>query len=104
MQSATEVESRQDRPAGQIEADVVDCDLGDGAAILDLKTGTYFSLGETGAFVWNALKGGAGRDEIAEAMAREFDVPRERTSSDLETFLDQLVRAGLVRVDPAGHE
>lgn len=87
------------RAAGRIEDDVVDCSLGNGLALLNLETGRYFSLGETGAFVWEALKRDASREAIAADMAREFDVPIERSRADLGAFLGQLEDAGLVRAD-----
>ncbi|MEE4206716.1 MAG: HPr-rel-A system PqqD family peptide chaperone [Erythrobacter sp.] len=82
--------------AGRISEDVVDCALGDGAAILDLSSGTYFSLGETGAAVWHALKDGADADDIAADLAARYDQPQERVRADVEAFLGQLARAGLI--------
>lgn len=85
--------------AGRIEDDVVDCSLGNGRALLNVGTGRYFSLGETGAFVWEALKRDASLEAIADGMAREFDVPLDRSRADLESFMEQLEEARLIRAE-----
>lgn len=83
----------------RIEREVVDCSLGNGLALLNLETGCYFSLGETGAFVWEAIKRDASLETIATDMAREFDVSLDRSRDDLGAFMGQLEKAGLVKTD-----
>lgn len=54
--------------------DVMGCQLGEGLALLDMRSGTYFQLNEVGAFVWNALDGRSVAD-IADGVAREYAIP-----------------------------
>ena len=42
--------------------------------LIDLKTGTYYSLRDSGAAIWQSIEQGAGEDDIeAEPMARPSD-------------------------------
>jgi len=79
------------------DPEVVDCVLGDGSALLDLKTYVYYSLNEVGAFVWDALEQPVRFDQLVGEVAAEFDAPRDRIAADLQRLVTQLDAAGLVR-------
>ena len=73
------------------------------AVIVDLTTGTYFGLNETGTRVWEILgaEGGATVDAVAAALAAEFDVPEAAAAKDARALLERLATRGLVRVTGA---
>jgi hypothetical protein len=67
----------------------------DGAVILDLKRGRYFSLNGTGVSVWRRLEGGA----TPEAIKAEFSAhygSATNVDRDVAAFVDSLRRAELV--------
>lgn len=70
------------------------------AVIIDLITGTYYSLAGTGGRAWQLLEGGASIESAVETIAREYGVDRTRVSDDLRVLVSQLVDEQLM-VPPA---
>jgi hypothetical protein len=81
-------------------SDQVSCDLDGEAAILNLKSGTYFGLDPVGAFVWNQLATPQPVSTIASAMLEHYEVEPERCHSDLLVLLGQLNERGLLELQP----
>ena len=69
----------------------------DGAVLLDLKGGKYFSLNPLGALVWQLLEQRADRKSIEQEIVDTFDVPAATAAQDLDRFLGDLQQKGLVR-------
>ena len=74
--------------------------LGEETVLLDLDSGSYFDLDETGSRIWESLAAGEAPAALAAALAREYDAPVERVTADVAALVDELARAGLVV--PAG--
>ncbi len=83
--------------------DVVACDLADGAALLDLKSSTYFTLNEVGSHVWGMIREPKPVSELGEALLMRYDVEPSRCRQDLVSLLQQLADAGLINIVDAGH-
>lgn len=80
--------------------DVVFTDLDDGSAILlHLQTKYYFSLNETGCFLWKLLERerGANEEEMVSELCAAFDVEPERAKTDVMEFLHDLQKQDLIR-------
>lgn len=78
---------------------VVFTDLDDGSAVLlHLETKYYFSLNETGAFLWKLLdkKEGTSEDRLVEELCAAFDVDEKRASEDVKDFIKDLKEQGLI--------
>lgn len=60
----------------------------------DLKA--IFTANEVGGFIWNLLDGRRTLAEILERVLDEFDVERKAARRDLEEFIDQLRKVGVV--------
>ena len=75
----------------------------DGETLLfDLHSGMCLGLNEVGTFVWRLIAARetvTGPAEIAEAVADEFEVDRDKARRDLDRLLGELASNGLVRVD-----
>lgn len=74
-------------------------ELGDGTGVLlDMDSNFYFSLNETAIFVWKLLAARPvpSREQLAEALAREFEVELTQASSDVDAVLEMLRRERLV--------
>ena len=65
------------------------------ALLLNVASGQYYALNQTGALVWQALT--AGDDPTATVAAAWPDVPAETIAADVGQVLDDLVQAGLAR-------
>jgi hypothetical protein len=66
------------------------------AVILSLDTKAFRGLNPVGSRVWELIDGRRNVDEIVEAIAREFDVVRERAAEDVRAFVRALLDRGLV--------
>lgn len=68
----------------------------DGAAVLlDLRHETYIGLDEVGTRIWRHVESCADGAAIVDALAAEYDVPRDVLERDVRRFLDDLVQRGL---------
>lgn len=64
--------------------------------IINLSTGAYFSLVDTGAEVWSGLGGEASVDAIVSEIATRYRTPPEEIRAAVEGLLDDLRAEGLV--------
>ena len=89
-----------DTATGALERsrDVVSTPLGEGEALLDTVSNTYFSLNEVGAFVWRLLERPATRGDILEAVVAEYDVSRASCEADIDLLITELRDAALIRI------
>jgi hypothetical protein len=78
--------------------DQISCDLAGEAAILELKSGTYFGLGEVGASVWNLIAQPRRVIDIRDALLEQYDVEAERCSRELLDLLTALHERGLIQI------
>ena len=77
----------------------VAADILDGEAIMiNLSTGMYYSMDQTGALVWSLLAAGRSLQDIASALAGRYAVAREQADADIRLLLAKLVEENLVRV------
>ncbi len=85
--------------AGQFIADpeVIACEFGDGSALLDLRSGKYFTTNSVGTFVWNLVGQPLAFDEIKRAVVDAYDVADGQCAGDLKALLDDMVEAKLIR-------
>jgi PqqD family protein of HPr-rel-A system len=70
---------------------------GDGV-IVDTNTTFYYGLNRTAAFLWQTLQAGPrlSRDQLVDSLCRRFEVSVEVARADVDRFLGQLERYGLV--------
>ena len=47
-------------------------------------------LSESGALLFNRLKGGCSREDLVAALTEEYEVSEEEATRDTEAFLDQM--------------
>lgn len=79
-----------------VEPDVVACELAGGAALLDLRTSTYFSLNAVGARVWEALAEPRTVKQVCDAVSETFDTDPKACEADVRAHLLSLEARGLV--------
>jgi hypothetical protein len=80
------------------DEETVSCELAGGAALLDLRSGTYFSVNPVGAYVWELLRAPVAVSDAHGALTARYDVEPEQCYADLIELLQQLVGAGLIKV------
>lgn len=64
--------------------------------IINLDTGTYYSLVETGLDVWQAIEQGVSRPAMDETLARLYDADPSQVSTALDEFIGQLLSEEIV--------
>ena len=69
----------------------------DGAALLDIEQGICFSLNPVGLKIWELLKKHYSVNQIADALAQDFAVPRSQLLSDVVEFVQALEAKRLIR-------
>ena len=82
-------------------ANIVNETFDDETVVVDLDSGTYFSLTELASCIWTALPG-ATRDELVAQVADRYPGDGDEVRRSVGAFLDALEAEGLVRVD--GHD
>ena len=78
--------------------DQVSCDLAGEAAILHLRSGTYYGLNAIGARIWALLQQPARVAHVRDALLAEYDVAPARLDRDLTALLRDLAAEGLIEV------
>ena len=80
-----------------VSPECVSCKVEDGIAILDLRSNTYFSLDPVGAAVWDRMAAPVSLDDLAAAIAAEYEVPPEECRGDIADLLDDMLTHGLIQ-------
>jgi hypothetical protein len=87
-----------------VKPEVLTTELEDGAVLLDMDRGIYYSLNPAGLEIWRRLESASPVQNLATELTRRFDVDQETAQSSVARFTDELEHEGLVvRSDaPAG--
>jgi hypothetical protein len=64
--------------------------------LLDPTSGEYFTLDDVGGRIWELCDGSRDVDQIAAALALEYDAAPERIRADVVELLDELAGSDLV--------
>ena len=74
--------------------------LADEAVLLDLASGTYYSLNASATFIWTMLERGCSEAELRAALAERYPEALATLEADLAFFLDRLAAKQLIRCLP----
>jgi hypothetical protein len=72
----------------------------DEVIIINLETGAYYHLRETGVDVWRAIEQGASREQLIEALAERSGAGRDAAKEAASAFVDELAREEIVVFEP----
>jgi len=73
-------------------------DLDGEAVVLELESGRYFGLNETGTRMWLLLLEHGEVEPALRALLEEYDVPEDRLRTELLGFVESLVSQRLLLV------
>jgi len=73
----------------------------DEVVVLEMKSGTYFSLRRSGVDVWRLIEENASSGRIFEALGERYDAPSEEIATAVEALLSELAEAELIVGDPS---
>lgn len=71
-------------------------EIDDEIVVMNLDNGEFFSLTGTAREIWLLLDGTRDRSALLADLAKSFNKEPAEISADVEAFLGQLARAGLV--------
>ncbi len=77
--------------------DVTSSKIGDELALLDPKSGQYFTLNQTGSVVWQHLDRPRSMQDIVQIITEKFDIDPSVCESDIKELITQLNDAGLIK-------
>jgi coenzyme PQQ synthesis protein D (PqqD) len=81
-------------------SDVAVREVGEDLVLLDLSSGTYFTMNAQGTFIWTQLLAAPSTAQaLATAVADEYDVDEVTATQDVQEFLDHVVREGLADLE-----
>lgn len=72
-------------------------EVGTGLVIMAPAGTATHSLDEVGAFIWRQCDGRRTLAQVVEALIAEYEVEPSQAAGDVQSFLEQLVEADLVR-------
>ena len=70
--------------------------IDDEIVVMNLSSGDFFSLRESGAAIWDLIDGTRDRAAVLAALARDFDAGEADLAADLDAFLAELRGNGLL--------
>jgi hypothetical protein len=68
------------------------------SVLLNLETGVYFSLNETGTAAWELFDGATSLATVGKALCARYNVPAEQAQQDLFELTQMLLDEGLVKI------
>jgi len=78
----------------------VSCELEGEAAILNLRTGVYYSLDPVGAAIWKLIDRPRTVASVRDAVIETYEVDDARCERDLFSLLERLAGEGLIVTCP----
>jgi len=80
----------------QRKSGIITADMNGSAVTMDVKTGKYYDLGETGGVIWNMLNEEKTYGQLIDEIIAEYEVDRSECEADVESFLLKLIGDGMV--------
>ena len=71
----------------------------DGYVMLSVEASRYLEFNATAAAIWDLLETPRTAQSIYEAVQARFEVDPDRCQTEVYALLEQLVRAGALRID-----
>lgn len=81
-----------------VKQDIPAVSLGDEVALLNVETGKYFGLGDTGSSIWKLIEEPSVLVEVVEKLMQEYEVDREVCSEHVLEFIGNLLEEELIEV------
>ena len=87
-------EDRLSRTAGLLSTD-----LDQETVLMSVDAGAYYGLAGVARRIWEKLENPTSFSELVDCLEREYRVSRETCVSDVQKFLAEIEREGLLRVE-----
>lgn len=74
-------------------------EIDDEVVLMDLSSGDFFSIKDTGLAIWNLIDGGLDRAGLLSRLAQDYGAPEAEIAADVDEFLAAVIAAGFVAAD-----
>jgi hypothetical protein len=68
------------------------------AVLLHLGTKMYFSLNETGVFIWRMMSDGHTPEEVSKKLQEEYEITPEKANESVAALMNDLAKEKLIEV------
>jgi hypothetical protein len=85
-----------------VSTDQVSSDLAGESVILNLKSGTYYGLNEVGSIVWGLIQQPKAVGDIYQSILQDYDVDPQTCETDVQSLLQDLLKAQLIEIRDEG--
>jgi hypothetical protein len=68
----------------------------DETVVLHLDSSTYLGVNAAGTLLWRAMTRGATRSDLVEQLVSTFGIEGDRAAADVDAFIDDCRRRGLL--------
>ena len=77
------------------------CPFGEGFAVLNHDSGTFFVLDEVAAFLWNELASPTTPERLSAAVGAAYDAAPDQIEGDVRNFLESMIESRLIELSAA---
>ena len=67
--------------------------------ILNMENGKFYGVDDLGTEIWELLQKGKSCDQITQQLHKNYNEPIENIKRDLQMFINNLYRFGLVHIN-----
>ena len=79
--------------------DLLSTELDQETVLMSIDAGAYYGLEGAARSIWEKLENPTSFSELVDCLVREYRVSRETCACDLQEFLAEIEREGLLRVE-----
>jgi hypothetical protein len=79
--------------------DLPSTELDEQTVLMSIDAGAYYGLEGTARSIWKKLETPTSFTELVDCLVQEYRVSRETCASDVQKFLAEIEREGLLRVE-----
>lgn len=80
----------------RVPKEVVSQTLDREMVLLNLQTGVYWSLNETGVLIWTEISSHGNRAKAVESLRSQFSASEDELTAAVDGLVEELVREGLL--------
>jgi hypothetical protein len=91
---------KEDAMMIQRQGDWLSAKVGEELVMMSAGSGSYLGPTEVGARIWELIETPQEMDSLCSKLQEEFDVSTETCRTDVEAFLNELVKHGAIALDP----
>lgn len=80
-------------------AEMLSTELDEETVLMSIDAGAYYGMEKTARFIWEKLKTPMTFSALVGEMVKEYEIAPEACAADLQGFLGEMEREGLLHVE-----